>query len=270
MPAPVTDPSPLTRRVWADLQARLADTPSPEGLAAMLRYLAKWRSELLANTLAQHSGLVVQTGPFKGMRYSVRASEGARAPRLLGTYESTLWPVIADIIAARYGLVIDIGAAEGYYAVGLARALPGARVIARDSDVVAQALCQRLAEDNGVAGRVEIGGLWSHADFALCTTARTVVLCDIEGAEDDLLDPVRAPGLGAADILVEVHEAVHPGLVDRLRKRFARTHHITRHDREIRGDALPDWSEGFSDLDRMLILWEWRARATPWLWLRRK
>jgi hypothetical protein len=252
------------------LQGRLASAPTVDGLAAMLRHLAKWRSELLANTMVQHSGTVVQTGPFAGMSFGVRTSEGARAPRLLGTYESTLWPVIAEIISGPYDLVMDVGAANGYYAVGLARAMPQVRVRAHDSDETARVLCAALAQENGVADRVEVGGELSHRDFAICTTQRTVVICDIEGVEDQLLDPLRAPGLLAADILVEVHEAVHPGLLDRLTRRFAATHDITRHDREIRGDALPGWADTFSDLDRMLILWEWRSIATPWLWMRRR
>jgi hypothetical protein len=270
MPDPAPDPRPLTQRVWQDLQDRLRDTPSSAGLTAMLRYLAKWRSELLANRVVEETGHVVQSGPFKGMQYPVRAREGARAPRLLGTYESPLWPVIAGVIASNYTLAIDLGTADGYYAVGLARAMPGLRVLARDTDIVARALCERLAEANGLIDRIEVGGAWSHADFAVCTSARTVVLCDINGAEDDLLDPVRAPGLLAADILVEVHDGDHPGLVGRLTKRFAKTHDISRHDREIRDDALPAWADSFSDLDRMLILWEWRSRPTPWLWMQRR
>jgi hypothetical protein len=270
MPDPAQDPSPLTRRVWQDLQDRLRDEPSSAGLTAMLRYLAKWRSELLANNVVQQTGDVVQAGPFKGMFYAVRASKGARAPRLLGTLDAPLWPVIAGIIASNYTLAIDIGTSEGYYAVGLARAMPRLRVLARDGDVVARALCTRLAEVNGVADRVEVGGLWTHADFALCKTARSVVLCHVDSAEGDLMDPVRGSGLLAADLLVKVRDSHSPGMVERLTNRFDKTHDISRHDREIPDDALPAWADAFSDLDRMLMLWEWRARPTSWLWMRRK
>ncbi|NJS39944.1 MAG: hypothetical protein HC783_14065 [Rhodobacteraceae bacterium] len=129
--------------------------------------------------------------------------------------------------------------------------------------------CARLAAENGVADRVLVGAEVSHADLAICAAAPTLVLCDIEGAEDALLDPAKAPALLQADILVEVHEAEAPGLLSRLTERFAATHSITRIDRQLLPDLLPAWTEGLSDLDRLLLLWEWRAGPTPWLWMRR-
>ena len=269
MTDPAQDPSPLTRRVWQDLQERLRDDPSSAGLTAMLRYLAKWRSELLANAVIQHTGDVVQAGPFKGMQYPLRAHKGARAPRLLGTCDACLWPIFAGIRAANYTLAIDIGTADGYYAVGLARTMAGLRVLARDEDVVARALCTRLAEVNGVSEQVEVGGQWTQADFAICKTARSVILCQVRDAQADLLDPTRAPGLRSADLLVKVQDNDRSGLAGLLTRRFARTHDISRHDREIADDALPAWAEAFSDLDRMLMLWEWRSKPTSWLWMRR-
>ena len=85
-----------------------------------------------------------------------------------------------------------------------------------------------------------------------------------------LLDPVRAPGLLSADILVEVHDGQLPGLLTTLTDRFRATHDITRIDRQLAPDALPPWTEALSDLDRLLMLWEWRSTPTPWLWMRHK
>ncbi len=258
--------SPLTEAATKGLRRLMEGEPSAARLNRALRHLAKWRSAVLANTLAGQ-GNTVLAGPFAGMDYSVRAAEGARVPRLIGSYEASLEPVIETIAARPYEAVIDIGCAEGYYAVGLARRMPQARVLARDISDQAQRLCRKLAEANGVSGRVEVGGLWTHTDFALCDTARSVILCDIEGAEDELLDPVAAPGLTRADILVEVHEGMQPGLLARLTDRFAPTHVVTRIDRSLRPDRLPAWAERLSDLDRLLFLWEWRASPTPWLWM---
>ena len=261
--------SPMTIAATETLRQIAAGSPDVTHLAAALRHLAKWRSELIANTVAERSGTKVLSGPFKGMDYAVRASEGSRAARLLGCYEASLAPVIEAIISRDYPLVFDIGCAEGYYAVGLALRMTKSRVLARDENPKAQALCQQLATLNGVAGRVEVGGRMAHEDFALCSGQPTLILCDIEGAEAELLDPVAAPGLIAADILVEAHDVIHPGLADLLTRRFAATHHIIRLDRRISGD-LPDWMNSLSDLDRLIALWEWRAGPTPWLWMQHK
>lgn len=266
----MSDPSYLTRFVTTSVQQMLSGPPDPAKLNAALRQLAKWRSQVIANTVAQSDGPIITHGPFAGMIYAVDASEGAHTARRLGCYEASLAPVIETIIARSYPLVLDIGCAEGYYAVGLARRMPNALVWARDADPKAQALCATLAAANNVTDRVQVGGLIEAADFNICTAQPTVIICDIEGAEGDLLNPATAPGLTRADILVEVHEGMHPGLLATLTTRFAPSHSITRIDRKLDDTALPAWMERLSDLDRLLALWEWRSGPTPWLWLQTK
>lgn len=262
--------SALTRNVTAELQNLLSTPASPESLAQAHRLLSKWRARLIENSIVARQGSAIEHGPFTGMNYDTGVTEGARIPRLLGCYEASLVPLFHTVIDRAYPQIIDIGCAEGYYAVGLARQIPGTRVLARDIDPKAQAACRWLAERNLVADRIDIGGEWSHADFDLCKERRSFVLIDIEGAEDALLDPVRAPGLIHADLLVEVHEKIRPGLTEALIKRFSPTHQVTRIDRALDAAALPDWMESFSDLDRLLALWEWRGGPTPWLWMERK
>jgi hypothetical protein len=259
--------SPLTIAATQALRRLAAEPPDAQTLTAALRMLAKWRASLVANTLAQRSGTQVLSGPFKGMDYAVPSAEGSRSARLLGCYEASLAPVIEEIIARAYPLVIDIGSAEGYYAVGLARRMPGTRVQAHDASDKAQDLCRALATANGVADRVKVGGLFTHADFAICTAQPTLVLCDIEAGEMDLLDPVAAPGLLAADILVECHDCLRPAITQTLQARFAASHNIRRIERALDASALPLWMEELSDLDRLIALWEWRTGPTPWLWM---
>lgn len=262
-------PTALTRSVDQSLARIAARAPGPARLEAQLRQLAKWRSIVLANTLTGKGVTTICAGPFKGMHYPVPAAEGGRGPRLLGAYEASLHPVIEIVIQRGYPQILDIGCAEGYYAVGLARRMPASKVQARDSDPAARMLCADLARANGVEDRVSIGPEVAHTDFDLCEAGPTFILCDIEGAEDALLDPARAPALKQADILVEVHEGLRPGLVASLTGRFAPTHRVSRIDRLLRPDLLPDWAESLSDLDRLLLLWEWRASPTPWLWMER-
>lgn len=263
-------PSNLTISATNTLR-RIADhDPDTAHLAAALRHLAKWRAELISNTLVARSGTTILSGPFQGMIYDTAGAEGTRSARLLGVYEASLIPVIEAVIARAYPLVIDIGSAEGYYAVGLARRMAGSRILARDENPKAQSMCRELATRNGVADRVAVGGVMTHADLDICTTTATVIICDIEGAEAGLLDPVAAPGLAEADILVEVHEFQHPGLIALLTDRFAASHAITRIDRQINAATLPAWMEELSDLDRLIALWEWRSGPTPWLWMQRK
>jgi hypothetical protein len=97
-----------------------------------------------------------------------------------------------------------------------------------------------------------------------------VIICDIEGAEDVLLDPVAAPALRGVDILVEVHEGMKAGRLDLLTKRFGPSHDIRRIERHLDDSGLPGWTDDLGDLDRLLLLWEWRSTPTPWLWMRQR
>ena len=112
--------------------AAWTEAPSSEVMNDLLRLFAQWRSYALAQTFLVHHGPVIYQGPFAGMTYVESASEGALIPRLLGTYESELHPYLEAF--AREGLdsVIDVGCAEGYYAVGLARQMTGVTVYAHD------------------------------------------------------------------------------------------------------------------------------------------
>jgi hypothetical protein len=264
----MSDPSPLTRAVHGQLATLINASPSPEGLNTALRLLAKWRSTVIGNTLVARLGTTITHGPFTGMSYATPASEGSFPARLLGVYEASLAPVIEEIIARAYPLVIDVGCAEGYYAVGLARRMPGSTIWARDASDKAQVLCRDLARQNEV--EVHVGGLLTHPDLAICADQPTVIICDIEGAEGTLLDPIAAPALTRADILVEVHEGMAPGLMASLTGRFDATHAITPIGRKLDDTGLPDWTEGWSDMDRLLALWEWRSGPTPWLWMQAK
>lgn len=260
----------LDRTVQAQVLDLLAGQADQRKLVSALRLLAKWRSDLLGRALVERSGDRVLSGPFRGMAYPVRASEGARNPRLIGSYEASLGPVIEEIVQAGYDRVIDVGSAEGYYSVGFALRMPGAHVMARDSDAKARAACAALAAANGVAARVDIAGEVAHADFEAQIMGHCLILCDIEGAEVELLNPEVAPSLRRADLLVEVHEGMRPGSLGLIEQRFAASHDIRRIGRRLEDRGLPDWAEQLSDMDRLLLLWEWRSSPTPWLWMRRK
>lgn len=235
-----------------------------------LRVLAVWRSRTLAGEYERRHGLTIWQGPFAGMAYVGAATEGALLPRLIGTYEQELHPAIEAFAAQGLDCVIDVGCAEGYYAVGLARRMPGVEVHARDTDPKAQAACADLARRNGVQGQVKVGGLFAPEDFAAFAGRRCLVVCDIEGAEDDLLRPDLAPALAGMSLIVESHECYKPGLTDRLVERFAPTHDIERLEIGPRTLPLPDWFGPANHMDRLIAVWEWRAGPTPWLVMRPK
>jgi hypothetical protein len=205
------------------------------------------------------------------MQYPIRiGAQGGLIPKLAGTYECELAGVIERIVARAPRTVIDVGAAEGYYAVGLATRLPTARIVAYEMETPLHALVRRLAEANGVASRLDLRGACSVASLgrdleasrANATLRDTVIVMDVEGFEDTLLDPAAIPELDDVAVLVEVHDTLVPGVGDRLRARFARTHSIesirsrARSARDLPPGATLDEPEAMLD--------EGRTRPMDW------
>lgn len=262
----------LNANVVSALTAMIAarDPSDERFLAGCLRLLARWRSLLLANTIIRRHGTVVQAGPFAGMDYVTHATEGALTPRLLGIYEHELHPTLMALPGWDLEEVVDIGCAEGYYAVGLARLLPGATVRAFDINPNAREACRALAAKNGVAERVRIGGEFRGEDFARFAGRRTLVFIDAEGFEDEILRPDLYPALAGFSLIVETHPAFRPGVIERLQERFGPTHEIVRLDPRLQAPDLPAWIGETGHHDMLLATWEWRATPTPWLVMRPK
>jgi len=80
------------------------------------------------------------------------------------------------------------------------------------------------------------------------------VICDIERAERDFLDPDEAPGLLQAGILVKSHECNHAVLMETVQQRSVPAHVVERCHCAV---------NSLSDLDRLIALWEWRVGPTP-------
>jgi hypothetical protein len=212
----------------------------------------------------QQCGAIVQGGPFEGMQFVAQSAEGCHLPKLLGCYEAELHPHILAAAARDYQAVINIGAAEGYYAVGLARMMPRVRVYAYDTNEAAHPICRSLAERNGVAERVVVGSTFHGEDFAQFADRRTLVVCDIEGGETELLDPARYPALAAMDLIVELHDSPGAQPSALIPERFAASHTVTLVRHSAHSAKLPRLFEPLGHLDQLLAVWEWRSAPTPW------
>lgn len=241
--------------------------PDAGDLNELLRLLGFWRQQMLANTYLVHHGSRILGGPFAGMEYVTRATEGALLPRLLGTYEAELHPHIEAFRREGVDCVIDVGCAEGFYAVGLARLMPRTVVYAYDLDPAARAACAELAAHNGVDDRVVVRELFRPHDFQAFVGRRALVIMDVEGAETELLRPDLAPALAGMRLIVETHGPVQ---LSTVRERFRATHDIQQIDIGAKTLELPPWLQELGHLDQLLAVWEWRGIPTPWLVMRPK
>ncbi|MFM7416755.1 MAG: hypothetical protein ACKO51_13395, partial [Alphaproteobacteria bacterium] len=151
---------------------------SVQELEGVLRLMGKWRHQMISNSIIARDGPVVQAGPFAGMRLGQHSAEGCHAPKLLGCYEEALHPHLEKFIARGFDAVLNIGCAEGYYAIGMARRMSGTKIFAHDLNQDAQKTCRSMAELNGVADRIIIDGLFSGGDFERFAALDTLVMVD--------------------------------------------------------------------------------------------
>jgi hypothetical protein len=184
----------------------------------------------IARQLIGDAPMVVRDGPFAGLRYpEARVAEiDAPVAKLLGTYEQELHPVFTAALARGVNTFIDVGSADGYYAVGLPAADRRITTYAFDLSRSARELCAEVARLNDVSGQVRIGKRFSLASLSPIDPAGALMLCDIEGAEAALFEAGLVRRLGLTTVVIEVHEHVVPGLSDQLSAAFAATHLVTR------------------------------------------
>jgi hypothetical protein len=218
--------------------------------------------------------LKVRHGPFSGMQYPAVASVGSQLfPKLLGSYERELAPTIERMCRTPYDDIIDVGCAEGYYAVGLARRIPGARVRAYDTDARGRELCERMAEANDVASRVTVGGWCSPETLAaLPSGSRVLIVCDCEGYEAELFPEHLIPRLSRAELLIETHDFIDPTISLRLRERFAPTHDIEVIPSidDVKKAQTYEYAElaPYDIATRRQLIGEYRPAIMEWLHLR--
>ncbi len=231
----------------------------------VVRLLAKYRSLLIQNTLLAECGAQIVSGPFHGMQFVSSSSEGCHVAKLLGCYERELHPWVESVIASNYEAIINIGCADGYYAVGFARRCPATQVFAFDINPAAQDACRELANQNGVSDRFHVGGIFSPKSFKDFIGRRTLLMIDIEGNELDLLEAHPASALSGFDLIVECHDCFQPMISERLLHHFAATHDLKLVKNELLATELPPFFEKLGHLDQLLATWEWRMGATPWM-----
>jgi hypothetical protein len=157
---------------------------------------------------------------------------GPIEPRWLGTYEQELIPIIHRIVRTGYTIIIDVGSAEGYYSVGLAKQLTNAKFYSYDVDPWARKQQERLARLNLVTN-LQIKGFCKAAELASIISKKCLLICDIEGYEYQLLDPVKIPGLRQCDMLVELHPFEKGCLTMESGKRELMRRYSNSHDVEI-------------------------------------
>ncbi len=216
------------------------------------------------------SDLTVRRGPFQGMRYpGLKSVYSPLYPKLLGSYECEIAPCVERLCRERYTEIVNIGCAEGYYAVGFAMRDPKARVYAFDISKTARRLCAEMARLNAVGDRVSVGRICDGKTLrSIPFTGRGLVFCDCEGYETELLTSDTVACLRNCDLVVEVHDFINAGISGQIRRVFADSHDISVTESmddmmKSRVFQAPEL-DGYEFQVRKELLSEWRPCIMEW------
>lgn len=191
---------------------------------------------ILSALVRSHTGCRVASGPFCGMHLP---EDYAFTPALLGTYEKEIHSWINALRKTSLTSIVNIGAGDGVYAVGLALMHPDAPVLAYEMQESRRDSIQSLARLNGVADRIEIHGEFCENASDQSTPQSSLIVLDVEGAEEGFLTPRILKLWQFSTVLIETHDGFVPGNRDRLRRLFEPSHSIL--ECPSRRRTLEDW-----------------------------
>jgi hypothetical protein len=183
----------------------------------------------------------VLSGPFAGMIIPQRSpwDDGNSGAKLLGCYEHELHESIHRAVRRRPGIVVNVGCAEGYYAIGMARMMSDVVVHAFDTSCESLSMCDRYAHLNEVAGKLILQtGCRSPQEMNIIDQRSLLYIIDCEGDEDKLIDLEQCPALMNSDIIVECHDFLRAGIGFVVAEKLSDTHEI-----EFIQPKLPDLNQ---------------------------
>lgn len=231
------------------------------------------RRRISKNLFDKYEGRV-QHGPFTGLQLDRKnnVSKGQLALKVFGLYESVVMEAIAA--AGPFGDLINIGACDGYFSLGLLRAGLVKRSICFETFIRRQETIRRLAANNNLADQVivlgeadeRIGEMIAEHNFE---PQDSLVICDIEGAEFQLLTPSFLNQLAGSTMVIELHDRVvnpqsqhdRQQLIQRLPAGYQ--HKLLKWQPACL-DGIGDLAE-LSDNDRALATSEGRKKPGEWL-----
>ena len=134
---------------------------------------------------------------------------------------------IEDIATKNYSEIIDIGCAEGYYAIGMALKCKSAKIYAFDINEKARQLCKEMAVLNNVDKRVIVKSEFTAEKLKNFEfSERGLIICDCEGYEKLLFNESNISNLKNCDLIIETHDLIDIEITTYLKKLIKDTHNI--------------------------------------------
>ena len=185
------------------------NNPISELLFKLINFLFRIISNLIFINfkIKLYSNCEVITGPFKGLKYAEPTAVcGPIIPKLLGTYEAELIPIINSIKNNKYKTIFNVGAAEGYYCIGFSMIFKNSKIKAYEIDLEGIEYLKKNIKKNNKQKVIEIINKNAKEDIQKINKKdRNLIFSDCEGCEFDIFDTSTISNLNNTDLIIEIH-----------------------------------------------------------------
>ena len=214
----------------------------------------------------------VKYGPFTGLRLNDTRWWGEHdlASQCLGFYEKEILDKISEI--GPFDYFIDVGGADGYYAIGMLKSKLAKKTICFESSQIGRSKIKKNWIDNGKPGHLEIFGSATPSSLLDLPDEywnNTLMLVDIEGSEFEFLQESTLAVIRNCSVIVEIHHWVekfnekYAKLLFDLSKNFE-INFLSQSDRK---DANIPELQSMHDDNRLLLMSEGRPSFMRFLYL---
>ena len=231
------------------------------------RYICNLMLQLAnANIYRKNEGTVL-SGVFKGIYPKNQEVFGSITAKLLGTYEMELAPVLKILQLRNPRLIVNIGGAEGYYAIGIVCLWKANRAIVYEASQKGRELIAANARLNEIDHKIGIKGICTEQELFELVTLESVdlLVMDVEGEELELLSKRVIEKLKYSAVLIESHDFCIPGCIDKLKEKFSATHKLTLAHSRMRTHKDFPYKSFMSKNIKCMLMDEKRPEKMQWL-----
>jgi len=183
------------------------------------------KGKKIIKKLSINSEYKVLNGVFKDLQYpSLNITESTLVPKIVGSYEYQLQHWLSQIINTNYSDIVNIGSAEGYYAVGLAKKMPNTVIHCYDINEKDIEFSKQMAKANNASNLTWNTFCNENTLLNFAYRGKTLIICDCEGYELELFTKTVIDKCKHVDFLIELHDVVNPIISSQILSNFQSTH----------------------------------------------
>ena len=250
-------------------------------LPAFIRVLAKFlRVEIGIQAeknkaweiLLKKYNYTVAHGAFKGMKLNKKLwwSKNDRITQTLGIYEEHILKKITHFAKSGTSTLIDVGAADGYFAVGMAYSNICQKVYAFEIEKEGRDRLLENANANKCNNKIKVFGKADVESISKIIKGedKVIVLIDIEGGEYELFNEDMLTVLRGNYVICELH----PWMVDggdslqiKLLSKASEQFNVELIKRDTYRPNMFSEFDNLSDEERLIAVGEGREKNMQWM-----